>query len=390
MANNFTNEGYKKNTADEIRQNLTGYVLQKAPSFKQQSADIQNNLIDTAVPLILEIQNIFADFANSYAPGFQNRFMWEQLAQSTGLEYTDERKASVLLKFTGKEGDYIPKGTTVTGNFTTEEPLTIGTSGEAFITAYSDDDNAYQAKDTITEIKTSVPTGVTVTNPSDSNEKIEGKTDSELKLEAQRNLRNARVSNADYVIMLLLQTGKIKERLVSFRRLDGQIECIIGGGDVNEIANILLNGFINTSKFISMPSNNETERTVKTDVYFYNSKVPIVWTIPKNMKLDITLELTLYGTVVNTTQFQMDAMNALMEIINNIRVGTPLSKYVIEKPIYAILEGYGIESYQVSKINWEIKSGDAIIDFSSDNYLNGIDFDVYVTFGNFSSFIFTI
>lgn len=391
MAEQFTSEGYQKKTSSELRTELSSCVTQKCPTFKQEAADIQSNIIDTGVPLLLEIQNIVGNFANSFGPAFSNNFMWEQLAQSMGLEYTDEQKASVLLKFTGKEGDFIPKNTTVTGNFKTNESLTLGSSGEGFITAYSDDESAYQAAGTITDITSTIGSGITVTNPSDSQEKIDGKTSAELKLEAQRHLRNALIGNADYTTALLLATGKIKERYVSFRWLDGKIEPVIGGGDVNEIANCLFNGFLNPSKFISYPSGGDTNRTVSTDIWFYNSKVPIKYTLPKKLELEIGLELSIKGQTINTMQFQADALTKLTNIINSRRVGTPLAKYVLEKPIYDILAGYGIDDYKISKLEWEIYDGSGTpVTFSSDNYLNGVEFDVYTTLKSFKSTVYVL
>lgn len=394
MTNNFTAKGYEKRTADAIKTSLKDWMTRKTNTFGKQTADIQNNLLDTATPMILELENIVCDLANGYAPTYANDFMWEILAQSLGLKYKDSTQSSVTLLFTGNAGDYIPSNTKVTGNFVTQDSVILGTTGTAYATAYSDTESSYPAN-TITDILTSVPAGVTVTNPSASIPATSATTNSELKLAAQRKLRNARISSYDYAIANLVDIG-VTDRLINFKLQDvgnvGCIEAVVGGGDVDEVANVLFNSFLVPTKLVSNPSDGDATRTATATINFFNNPFEVKWTLPKQLNLDISLSLSLKDTVINALTFKENMQSLLDEEINGRRVGTPLNLALLNSFIYESITDMNIEGYKISTIKWVIKDADTGIEltFDKNDYLSAISFDIYTNLSSFSSTIYGI
>lgn len=394
MTDNFTNIGYTKRTADEIKKDLQNFMISTNPSFRKNSADVQNNLLDTGTPLIQELENICGDMANGYAPTYANRFMWELLAQSLGIQYKSEIKSSATLLFKGKENDYIPAGTTTNGNFSTTQSLILGSTGEGYVLAYSDTKDTFEAN-TINTITTTIGDGITVTNPSESIPYKEQTTAEELKIAGQRKLRNARISNNDYCTAQLLQLDGIQPRLIGYKIREtgtsNSIECVIGGGDVKEVANILFNSFLVPSRFVSQPSNSETNRTVSQDITFYNSKFTVKWTLPKALNLQVNLSLKIQNAIINNVNFTSLLNTQLANELNNRNVGTPLNKATLNDIVYGIIAELGIDKYKISTLEWTLKDGSGnALDFNENDFLEAIEFDVYTNLSSLDVVIYAI
>lgn len=388
MTNNFTNQGYVKRTASEVKTDLANWMTANSAGYTQQTADIQNNILDTFTPCIMEVENLVADFANGYAPGYANNFMWEILAQNNGLTYKDEARASVTLLFRGKAGTFIPINTKLTGNFVTNNSIVLGTTGEGYVTATSNDEVEFNANE-ITEILSSVPEGVTVTNPTSSSPYKAEQTAEELKLNAQRKFRNALICNEDYCTMRLLELKGTDARLINYRITGNDtrntIECVIGGGDVAEVANVLFNSFVKPSDFNSQPSDNDTQRTVSYEVLFYSGKFPIKWTLPKELKLKIKLILQLSGSDISQDTFQQYLNEKIGNEINTRQLGTPLNRATLNKIVYDGILYHNTKMENVSTLNWQITDEkDTTLTFDTNDFLSGIAFDVYTTLENFT------
>lgn len=394
MTSNFTEKGFVKRSPAEIKEALSKWLIENSFGFTNQTADIQNNILDTFVPCILEMENLTADIANGYAPGYANQFMWEILAQNNGLEYKDESKSSVVLKFSGEAGTYIPANTKTNGDFVTENSVILDTTGNAYVTAYSTSDEEYQAN-TITEIMTSVPNGVTVTNPTSSTPAQPATTDDELKLNAQRKFRNALISNEDYCTMKLLELKGTSERLINYR-ITGDtnrntIECVIGGGDVNEVANVLFNSFVKPSDFNSTPSDNDSNRTVTQRVKFFSGEFEIKWTLPKELKIAINLSLSLTSTNLSADTFKQYLEEKLSAEINSRKLGTPLNIATLNKIMYDGLVYHNVDITDVSRADWSISDDKGkALSFDKNDMLNDVYFDVYTTLSSFDLVLMTI
>lgn len=384
----FTINGYVKRTPAEIKASMLARNQQYNPSFAEWSADIQNNLLDTAVQPVLEVENLMADTANSFAPGTSNDFMKEQLAATLGLKYKDETKAKVTLKFSGNVGVYIPKGTKVSNDFVTDAAATISSSGTAYVTASSEAGEAYAAN-TITEIKSVVDASLSVTNPSASFPYKAAETADELWRRAQQRLRNPNIGSTDYAQSLILACEGTSERLVNFNFIDSAtkrgIEVIVGGGDTAEVANAIFQSFGALQNLTSAPSNNEADRTTTWNLSFYGSSLPIVWTSPKRLNLSVEISVTFFYVSAYEGKLAELAQTLFENQLNNQKVGMPVSKSLFDSLVMQAISAMNIDFAYVSKIDYTIKDIDSAstLKWNTNNYLNGIDKDVYTELGEF-------
>lgn len=384
----FTISGYVKRTPAEIKASMLSRNQQYNPGFAEWSADIQNNLLDTSVQPVLEVENLMADTANSFAPGNSNDFMKEQLAATLGLKYKDETKAKVTLKFSGDVGVYIPKGTKVSEDFTTDAAVSIASTGTAYVTA-SSESTATFAAGAINEIKSVVDSSLSVTNPAASMPYKAAESADELWRRAQQRLRNPNIGSTDYAQSLILQCEGTEERLVNFNFIDSDtkrgIEAIVGGGDTAEVASALFQAFASLQNLVSAPSNNETDRSVVWNLSYYGSVLPITWTAPKRLNLSIEIAVTFYYVSVYEGKLAEQAQSLFEGEINERKVGMPISKTLFDSLVMQAISTMNVELQYVSKIDYTIKDNDtsSALAWDANNYLQGIEKDVYTELAEF-------
>lgn len=383
----WTANGYVKRTATEIKDSLATRLQNDYPLFRQWSADIQNNLLDTGTVLLLEQENLFADLANSYAPGLSNDFIWEQQAASLGLQYKQATQSSVVLQFSGNTGAYVPPQTEVTGGFKTATGAIINESGFANVTAYSDTTSVYAAN-TINQIITLIGSDITgVTNPSASILGSETETNASLKARSQASLRNPRSGTIDYATSQLLQVNGVTDRLLTFNFTTSQtntgIEAIVGGGENSEIASALLRSFLGLANLISEPSNNETARTNTWKVKYYGSEIDVLWTTPKALKLNIQITAKFSYTSVYKGNLETLLKASFANYLNNLRVGTPINRFAFDKLFFEACKEYQVDANYISALSYTIKdaadlTGSTTLGWDVNGYLDAVKKDVYV------------
>ena len=384
----FTISGYVKRTPAEIKASMLARNQQYNPNFAEWSADIQNNLLDTAVQPVLEVENLMADTANSFAPGNPNDFMKEQLAASLGLKYKDETKAKVTLKFSGNVGVYIPEGTKVSEDFVTDEAVTISSTGTAYVTASSEATTAFAAG-AINKIKSVVDSSLAVTNPAASFPYKAAETADELWRRAQQRLRNPNIGSTDYAESLILACEGTTERLVSFNFIDSAtkrgIEAIVGGGDTSQVANALFQAFASLQNLASEPSNGETDRTITWNLSYYGSVLPIVWTAPKRLNLAVEINVTFYYVSVYEGKLAEQAQTLFEKQLNEQKVGMPVSKSLFDSLVMQAISTMNVDFAYVSKIAYTIRDTDTstALNWNANNYLEGVDKDVYTELAEF-------
>lgn len=385
----FTNKGYIKRTAEIIKSDLLNKAQREISEFREWTADIQNNMLDTAVTLISEIENLCGDMANSYGPGYSNDFIWEQLAQSLNLTYKDESKSSVTLLFKGKAGTYIPRDLQVTGGFKTIDSAILDSSGMAYIGALSEN-QSIMAAGSIKEIDNSPEPDLTVTNPSDSIPYQPRETNQELKLRAQRKIRNARVGSTDYAYSKLLEIPGLKENRINFvitsTTLNKGIEPIILGSNNESIAKALFESFLDLQCIISEPSGAETQRTVNFNLLYGSNIIPIKWTTPKNLNLNIEIILSFRYMSVYSGRIEQMLDQSFKKYINERKVGMPLNQNTLNEIIYSVINDLEIPLQYLSKIEYNVTDKDTgkTMEWDTNNYLVGIEKDIYTTLTDFS------
>lgn len=390
----LTKEGYEKRSPEAIKELLTRELQNKAVSFNTLPADVQNNLLDTTIPVLMQFENIAAEILNGYGPDYANDFIWLNLANSLGLMRKAKVKAQVELKFTGDPGTYIPRDTQV-GAFKTDDSITLDSTGTAYVVAYSEEDGVFAEAETLTEINATISDSLKVINPEASIESLNEETIEELRDRSRALLRSSRKGGIDYATAKLKSVKGVNPQLVKFRFVDYNyevtendiqvlkntrgIEAIIGGGDANQVAGALFDSFLETAKLISEPSNNETDRTMNAILDYYGSKLPIQFTRPKNISLKFRLVFTFKGVLVTSTSAEGIIKQPLTDFINNRQLGAPLNKNTLDALIFSKFAEHGIDTTGFVKIDYTISKGEELVQFDSEGFLDIIKHDCYLT-----------
>lgn len=393
----LTKEGYKKRSPDEIREEIENTIKGTGSSFLRLPADIQNNLIDTAVPVIMQFENIAAEILNSYGLDYANDFIWLSIAKSVGLIRKGPVKSQVELKFTGIAGTFIPQGTRV-GAFETSKAVTLDSSGVAFVLATSED-YASAPAETLTKIDAQLGADLKVINPEAAISAQPQETMAQLRERTKAVFKSAHKGGLEYAAAQIKGLPGVDPRLVKFRWVDygyttiekgltllkkvTGIEAVVGGGDVHQIAGTLFTSFLETSKFISLPSDKETKRTVNTFVRYHDIDREMVFTRPKNLDLGFNIHLSFFDTAVSSSAAEGVIKEAFTNFINTYPMGDRLNRTALESLIYTKFKEFGVGSNNLVSVKFEIldKDGKAQ-EFDENGFLKSVKHDCYLTLRN--------
>lgn len=389
----ITTKGYVKRTSDEIKAELVQSIKDAGyTSFTEQPADIQNMLLDTAIQPLMQMENAIATILNGYTPAFENDFMFLQMGRGT-LNLTPKLaiKAQVLLKFTGKAGDFIPQATKV-GSFETTEALTLNEQGEGYVNATSTSETAIQQPDTITKITTTVPDGVSATNPNASYAPVDSETFSQFKTRSQELLRSPRTGTLDYAYTTLKAVDGVDSRLLNFYIKEWQttnddgtiiahnaIEAVVGGGDISEVANALFNCFLQTEKLVSSPSDSDTTRTQSYDInYLDKNTFTIKYTTPKVLTLSLVFLVKFKANQLSPITISLLYQDALNDFILEKRVGDQITEYELKNLMLNQMTDNGYDIVNVSEITITPSIDGTQTTWSEYGDLDEIKFDCYL------------
>lgn len=387
----LTSAGYIKRDAETIKNQMVQKLQNSGVDFLNLPADIQNNLLDTAVVPIMEMENIVSDLITAYSPNYANDFIWNILATTMGLKRKKEYKASVELSFTGNPGVYIPEGTQV-NSYETSKSVVIGTSGSVIVTAYSDIEEE-AAANTLTQLNTIIDDSVKVTNIQASIPYISNETTEQMKWRAQAMLRNPRKGSYDFAKAKLEAVEGVNPRLIQFiettitekvveNGIDVQyaqkgIEAIIGGGTQEEVAVALFESFVETAKLISQPSNGETARTNEYVIDYFGSPLTIKWTRPKLISLDLVVTLKFKDVTLTGESFVTMLTDPLTNFINTRLLGVPFNKSSVDGFIFDILVDKGFDLDRLISLQYDVQANGADAQWNADNYLEVVQHDCY-------------
>lgn len=392
----LTQNGYVKSTVTELKDRLIEEVRQNVPDFSKQPADLQNNLIDTSIADILQYEDMMSTLFNAYSPAFANKEIFRKFAESVGLRAKTAFKAQVVLTFKGKFGDLIPQNTIVTPKgkddvqFLTANAAILSTTGEASIIAYSETEEQFQPGE-ITNIKSILTDGITVTNKAASLKYIPEETEEQLMRRAQAKMRSARLGGKLYATSLLNSVEGVDPRLVAFYNRNFEqvidetkffvkgIEAVIGGGQDEDVALALYKSFLETQKLISAPSNNEKNRTTQVTIYVNNNPEEILFTRPKLIEVGLKLFLTFSSSLSSPIALQNLTIDTVTNYINSLQVGIPISQYALIEQIIPLLTDAGIPAYTLTSIKFQYFTNDnaQLRDFSVNGFVPEIEKDCY-------------
>lgn len=398
----LTQQGYVKSTVQEIKDRLVDEVRMKVPDFSQQPADLQNNLIDTALADVLLYEDMMSTLFNAYSPAFANKDIFRKFAESVGLRAKPAFKAQVTLTFKGKFGDLIPSNTIVTPEkgsvqFLTADAAILDTTGEASVLAYSESDEVFQPN-TLTKLKSILTDGVTVTNKAASLKYIPAETEEQLTQRAQAKMRSARLGGKLYAISLLNSVEGVDPRLVAFYNQNVEqmveknkmyvkgIEAVIGGGRDEDVALALYKSFLETQKLVSHPSNNEKNRSTAVVLYVNNNPEEILFTRPKLVEISLLLKLSFSSSLSSPIALQQLTSDTVRDYVNSLQVGIPVSQYALIEKVIPLLTDAGIPSYTITSIKFQYHTTTSVEDrdFDTNGFIPEIEKDCYAVLTNYS------
>lgn len=392
----LTQNGYIKRTASEIKQDLIDRLRLTIPDFTEQPADLQNDILDTSIEGILQYEDLLSTLFNAYSPSFSNADLFKKFAESVGLRQRYSFSAQVTLTFTGKYGDFVPKGTIVTSEsgaeFITTENVVISTTSTANVLALSETEEIFQPGE-INILKSVITEGISVTNLSASLKYIPTETAKELTARAQAKLRSARTGGKLYATQLLKGLPGVDSRLISFYNRESEqvinqqtmyvkgIEAVVGGGKDEVVALALYKSFLETAKLISLPSGQESSRTKEVVLYIYNNPVPIVFTRPKLLEIGLEMNINFSSALSTPLALQGITQDAVTAYINSLNVGIKVSKFALINITMPLLVDAGIPAHTIKAFEFRYKIGEtgAYTNFSSDGFIPEVEHDCYCT-----------
>lgn len=392
----LTAEGYVERTPEEIKLAIVKRLQAVYSSFLQRPADVQNNAIDTFVASLVEIEQVCSTMCNSFAFNDSNDFITLQQAESLGLERKKSFDAQVDLTFTAKPGTYIPLLTKVSDEsgenvFETQEAVIVDDSGIANILALGTALTSLPAQSLTKIVSVIDSTGVvSVTNNSASLKYVNEESLADLKARAQAKLRGARKGGIAYAAQIIQGLEGVENRLVSGRaverkeivgsetRIYNAIEFVVGGGSASKIANCLYQAFFEFQKLSSTPSNGESERSVSVSISVMGNPVTIEFTRPKEVKLSVICMLSMEANYINKDDLLTLLEKPILAYLNNIQVGSNVSKNALIKVTFDALETYGVSAASIRALDFEYQIEGASRKAFSNGFIAEIDYDCYV------------
>lgn len=380
----LSNIGYIKRTAEEVKKDLIDLLKKENPDFYEQPADIQADLINTAIADILQYENLISTMLNSYSMAESSEMLFRMQAEELGLRQKSEFKSQVVLTFKGLPGDIIPKGTRVStalGDkeiFETTKKVVIGSTREVNVLALSEIDYTLD-KGKINKLVSIISKGIVVTNNAPSLPKIEEEPFNLFKARSQARLRSPRIGGRLYAESLINSIEGINPRLVAFNAIDYTIkdeddevnnvyfrltgiEAIVGGGDQIEIAFALYQSFFETQKLISQPSDKDATRTINQELYVFDNVINVIFTRPKLLMLNLKLKITFIGKLSSAQAVKDNTIDSLTNFVNTLKVGKPINLYSLIEVITPDLISMGLPTSTHKAIKFQY----AIGDFSED------------------------
>lgn len=241
----MTPAGRQPQTPAALLAQLIASVTSTNPGY---TANLPGSLIEdvssTDVGALIICDQAVSELVNSLTPFGANEFILNQLGQMLGIPLGKNTNTSANVVFTGTPGFIIPPGFTVsdgTNQYTIQDGGVVGVGGTStslFVIAVNPGSFAVP-QNSITQLVTSVPTGITlaVTNPqagapAGGTETPEGYRSRVL----QANLASAQGMPRFLRTLLAAVTG-VNSNLISILQQPGGWEIICGpGGDPNAIA----------------------------------------------------------------------------------------------------------------------------------------------------------
>ena len=242
----MTTAGAQPTPPVTLNADLIANVAALVPGY---TANLPGSMIEdlssTATGGLYQIDQARIDAINSISPFGANLFVLNQIAACAGIPTQGTvNNTSVYVVFTGSNGYIIPKGFTVsdgTYNYVIQDGGVIQTGGVSLpLYALANVSGSWAVNaNTVTEIKSSLPLGITltVTNPTAGTPGGSAESNQAFRARALQAFALANSQGAvTFLKSLLTSLPNVQARLVSVHQTSAEWEVICGGGDPYQIA----------------------------------------------------------------------------------------------------------------------------------------------------------
>lgn len=390
----INSNGYQPSTPEELKQILIEKNQKNNPDFEDLAQTLQGNLLDqSTVNLMYQELNI------------QRLFNFPSFSQATELLFLlmgDDRNirrkgaypSEVTLRFTAPLGTIIPQDFKIsdsTGKVvfkTYEQVLVDTTTGIIDVLAYCKDQNLPSIGiGDLNKIVDNTP-NITVTNIDVPTTPTEEESFVSFKRRVQQRFKNPKLGSFGSLIGEVEAVKGVNTRLVGYRLAQisesgttwNAFEVVAGGGDPIDIAYAIYKaGGINGYRYLSSPSNSETQRTISQDLKIRNQTFPIKFTRPKKLELSIKVSVKFQKIEASNNSIQALTMNKMTEYVNNIPVGVSLNVISLANAFMRGLEEAGGTFLNIAQdqIEFTLKKDGSPFNKNGDGYYV-TEFDEYV------------
>lgn len=242
-----------------IRDQLLTNVGAAVPGY---TARLPGSLIDdisgTDVASIVLCDQFRVDLVNSLTPYGANPFLMNQIGVMVGVSQGPATLTNVGVVFSGSVGFVIPVGFTVSDGvyqYIAQDGGIIGASGSSasvYCVATEQGSWAIPAG-TVTELITSVPTGLTVTcaNPLPGTPASEAETEASYRVRVLQAMRASAQGMPSFCKTLIDEVDGVETRLISVRQqVGGGWQVVVGGGDPYQVAYAIFSGLLDVSTLV--------------------------------------------------------------------------------------------------------------------------------------------
>lgn len=241
----MTSAGPTPTPPTTIREALTTLVSATNPGYTNNlPGSLIEDIASTDVGAISLIDQARVDLINSITPYGANEFLLNQLGQIYGVQRGKGSNTSVYVTFNGTPGFVIPVGFTVSdGNYQYSVQTggvlnAAGQSAALYCLATVQGSWAVPAN-TVTQLVTSVPSGVTLTctNQTDGLPGATAQTDDSYRAQVLMAGLAAAQGSPTFIKTALQKVSGVQPRLISVRNVDvNKWQVICGGGDPYQVA----------------------------------------------------------------------------------------------------------------------------------------------------------
>jgi hypothetical protein len=259
-----TAAGFQPTPPATINANFINYVSQIQPGFTANlPASLIEDLTSTATGAIVQVDSLCVELGNSISPYSANSWIMTQLGNIYGVQQGADTNTSVFVVFNGTVGFSIPPGFTIgdgTYQYVIQEGSVIpvgGVSAPIFCLANTTGSWAVPSN-TVTQIITSVPSGVTlsVNNPNTGTPGALAQSLPDYQAQVIQAGLAAAQGMPTFLKTLLSQVPGVQQRLVAAVQIGGGgWEIIVGGGDPYQVANAIYSAMFDFSILVGSTLN---------------------------------------------------------------------------------------------------------------------------------------